>query len=575
VLPVDEPLPETKAALYERFTRYFYEWKQEKNPTTRTERRQLNQALGELAKAGINSKARFRLGEDLACDVMGEPLFDLACRLGWLNLVDRDAKTDEAVYAFFHPTFQEYFAALAIADWRYFLNHDNENLNPHLNPNPSLEYDNGKPAYRIFEPQWKEVILLWLGRQEEELREQKEQFIQALVEFKDGCKQRLYEYRAYFLAAVGITEFVNCTRADAIVAQIVKWAFGYFDNQQYFVLLYKPLKKGAKATLRQTNRKLLIDALISLFENSQYKGEVRHEIMEILGEIGTESSPAIKALERILENKQQENRCCVEVAACSLIKIANGESKINAIKTLIESPLSLDTVISLGTVNFGNLESPILDATIAALTKHLEQTSVFYFGRSLVAQSLRKIAPSNHPSQQYAINVLTEQLEFSYSTLEAGIAARFLKEAGFGNSEEVNTALKDSQDAFRDDLTSRLADLGLGLDSEVINTVKALTDIMCSYKARSTREKAAWCLAVILLNKQFAPQSYLFTSVVYILKACLTKLLERNDHHFYAISVGVHDPLASCYKLLWHFAQILPYPDFYQAWHQTTIHQRE
>jgi hypothetical protein len=27
----DEPLPETKAALYERFTRYFYEWKQEQN----------------------------------------------------------------------------------------------------------------------------------------------------------------------------------------------------------------------------------------------------------------------------------------------------------------------------------------------------------------------------------------------------------------------------------------------------------------------------------------------------------------------------------------------------------------
>jgi predicted NACHT family NTPase len=55
---------------------------------------------------------------------MGEPLFNLACRLGWLNLVDREAKTDEAVYAFFHPTFQEYFAACAIDDWRYFLNHN-------------------------------------------------------------------------------------------------------------------------------------------------------------------------------------------------------------------------------------------------------------------------------------------------------------------------------------------------------------------------------------------------------------------------------------------------------------------
>jgi predicted NACHT family NTPase len=170
---VDEPLPETRAALYERFTRYFYEWKQEQHPTTRTERRQLNQALGELAKAGINSKARFRLGEDLACDVMGEPLFDLACRLGWLNLVDREAKSDEPVYAFFHPTFQEYFAACAIDDWHFFLNHV-----PH---NPM------QGTYRIFEPQWKQVILLWLGREgREDFRKQKEEFIEALIGFEDG-----------------------------------------------------------------------------------------------------------------------------------------------------------------------------------------------------------------------------------------------------------------------------------------------------------------------------------------------------------------------------------------------------
>ena len=82
-------------------------------------------------------------------------LFKLANDLGWLNLVDRDAVTDEPVYAFFHPTFQEYFAALVIDDWNYFLprKHDNNN------PMPVAD------TYRIFESQWKEVILLWLGRE--------------------------------------------------------------------------------------------------------------------------------------------------------------------------------------------------------------------------------------------------------------------------------------------------------------------------------------------------------------------------------------------------------------------------
>jgi predicted NACHT family NTPase len=108
-------------------------------------------------------------------------LFNLACRLGWLNLVDTEAKTDEAVYAFFHPTFQDYFAACAIDDWHFFLNH--------VPDNPI------QGIYRIFEPHWKEVILLWLGREEEELREKKEESIKALVEFEDGCAG-LYSYQS-------------------------------------------------------------------------------------------------------------------------------------------------------------------------------------------------------------------------------------------------------------------------------------------------------------------------------------------------------------------------------------------
>ncbi len=296
--------------------------------------------------------------------------------------------------------------------------------------------------------------------------------------------------------------------------------------------------------------------------------------MEILGEIGTGSNTAVKALECILSNKQHENQCCLIIAAISLIRIGSGDLRITAIKHLInclqssQLGIARDAAISLEQVDFSKLDIAIFDETISALTKRLERNSVFdfySFERAFIAKALSKIAPRNHPSNQYAINVLTEQLRLSHSTIEAGIAAQFLKEAGFDSSEEVNTALKDSQDTFGNDLTYRLADLGLELGSNVINTVKALIDLMCSDEEQPTREQAAWCLEVILLNKQFAPQSYLFASVVNSLKACLKKLLERNNHRFYEISFGLQDPLTSCYNLLWYFSQTLLYPEFYQA----------
>ena len=220
-------LPETKAALYERFTRYFYEWKPSIHPVETITQTELHQALGKLAIAGINSNARFRLRESLARQEMGVRLFNLACDLGWLNLVDRDAENnDESVYAFFHANFQEYFAALAIDDWGFFLNYSNANP--------------AKFNCRIFNLHWKEVILLWLGREDVE-KAQKNTLVYELLNF--GYKYEIsrfcftylgyetfYGYKAYFLAAACIAEFKDCVYADEIVKQLCKWSFGYFHG---------------------------------------------------------------------------------------------------------------------------------------------------------------------------------------------------------------------------------------------------------------------------------------------------------------------------------------------------------
>jgi predicted NACHT family NTPase len=194
------------------------------------------------------------LGEELDETSLGY----LALRLGWLNRVGRDKRGD-SIFAFYHATFQEYFAALAVEDWDYFL------------PKDHCDRPVAGKRYRIFEPQWKQVILLWLGR-EDVVEEKKEGFIRAFVEFEDGS-MGLYWFHAVFLAAAEIGEFKTCSQVDvvnAIVKQIVKWGLGYYNQEkQEWWGYFNQIQKDARETIFQTDRKRDVQELYQMLEHPQ------------------------------------------------------------------------------------------------------------------------------------------------------------------------------------------------------------------------------------------------------------------------------------------------------------------
>jgi HEAT repeat protein/energy-coupling factor transporter ATP-binding protein EcfA2 len=424
-------LQDTQAGFYQQLVDDFYKWKQDEFVTKAAQRQQLNIKLGELAREAIDKEAtRFRLRGEFINQFLGDAddknsLLSLALRLGWLNKVGKDTDR-KPVYAFFHASFQEYFAATAINDWDFFLprNHKNKPVK--------------NKKYRIFEPQWKQTILLWLGRPEENIRTQKKQFIEALIEFKDGCvkykNKGFHEYRTYFLAAAGIAEFKDFSQTDEIVKQIINWSLDISN--------YSNIHAQADVAIQETDRTKAIAALVELINTSQDES-TRRQAADSLGKIGLGNAVAIAALVELINTSQDESTR--RQAADSLGKIGLGNAvAIAALVELINRSQDLFTkrmvAEGLEKIGIGN------QVVIAALVE-LINTSQDEDTRWIVALSLGKI----HPDNPVAIAALVELINTSQDESTHRMAAVSLGKIGVGNAVAIAALVElinTSQDEY-------------------------------------------------------------------------------------------------------------------------------
>lgn len=531
-------LPQTKAGLYEQFVADFYEWKKEQFATTREQIRRLNTALGEMAREAIDKEATpFRLRQEFLCNYLGEPddansLFAMALRLGWLNKVGVSADNPKkAVYAFFHPTFQEYFAALAINDWNYFLNHLIEKPN------------DPEASYRIFEPQWKEVILLWIGFPESEVsRKQKEEFIYALVKFNDKCKN-FYSYRSLFLAVRSLAEFSSFSATYQVVALFISLCC---------ITNISLVEEEAKKILLATDRDAAIFSLtfISIAGNSIY---VRYQAADLLGAVDSGNKIAISTLTDLIHDTENDSfkvalanrlaEICPDnlVVLNTLLHLSQAAQDVSIrsfsieclqkntqhqqliiphfiqiIKESIDERYILQAVNLLGEIGYGN--EKVIEALICLA---IDEKS-----KSINWEISDKLGKIGHKNEK-AINIIESYLKTTNEQIKIISLIYCLGEVGKGTQRAINI-LSDLADTSDSETIQLEAAYKLGtIDPGNQKAIDTLEHLVKTSKDENTSNEAALCLAYIDSGNEIAISFFLHTIAADNDKDSVSIALER------------------------------------------------
>ncbi len=334
--------PKNSAELYEQLVTQFYQWKAEQLPTSRSQQQELNQQLGELAKQILLNNQSYTqpiLHTDIE-NLWGEetPFLRLFLKLEWLiprGLCSRsEIKSNfPQKYGFNDRTFQDYFAALAIADWHFFLD-----ISAHI--------------YRLFEVKWQNVILFWFGRSDINQSE-KDDFVKALITFKDNFSgHNFYGKRAYFLAVQILSEFQDCSYQKDLLTQFKKWLEDGDINSPTF-------KQSARMILNKTHRPFAINLFLSDLKKAKSQTDYQ-QISRYLSQLGRTNLTVIQALEEHL--KTLANSAFAYTVAEILGVIAPGNQKaITVFIQALEQPQKEETYpiifSGLGKIAQGNTQA--------------------------------------------------------------------------------------------------------------------------------------------------------------------------------------------------------------------------
>ncbi|MCW5313297.1 hypothetical protein GTQ43_05575 [Nostoc sp. KVJ3] len=311
-------------------------------------------------------------------------------------------------------------------DWQYFFNHDRSNLN--------------QGTYRIFEPEWKAEILHWFS-QEDVAKEQKEDFIQALIDFDGGCGD-FYRYRAYFLAAEALSQFPECSLGDAIASQVLKWSYAYFrQDKSDWQILPKPLVKTARKTLKLTDRKRVIAAFVYLVHSTESRTILRLAA-EKLGELDPGNKSAIAAL--ALLTPVVENRETFYQISQNPGEIPAGDETAIATlsKTLATSESDNDRLQVARSLLQVDSNNQIAIHVLLELVQNLGQSPKHPDYAQYIADGATRTLSQIDPSNQLAINALVQLIKTAKDHSYLNLAVKDLGLLGVGNEAAFRTLIE-------------------------------------------------------------------------------------------------------------------------------------